>query len=598
VRDIALGQSKKTNVYVDDLNTLLKNALIMMVDDEPILMEILQTFLEDEGYQNFITIEDSRLAMDRLVKDQPDILLLDLKMPNVNGFEILQQVRNNERLKHLPVIVLTSSSDAATKLQALELGATDFLAKPIDASELALRLRNTLTVKAYLDQLAFYDSLTGLPNRERFLDRLDWALLSAKRTQEPVAVIELSIDRFKQINDSLGPKAGDTLLKQIAERLSGLVRLSDVISHTGRNNLWQNLSRLAGDEFSILLPYGKASEDAAFVAGRLLNSLKDVFPIDGQDVFITGSIGIAVYPEDGTNTDLLMKNASAATEYAKQKGRDNYQFYSAELNQKAEERLRTESELRHAIQQNEFVVHYQPKVDLKTGFVKGMEALVRWQHPRRGLLSPFHFIEIAEECGLIPGIGELVMSEACQQHKIWQDKGLGNLQLSVNVSPYQFMEKHIQNTLNAASNSGMDIKFLMLEITESMLIGDEERVIEIMERIKKQGPMLSIDDFGTGYSSLSYLKRFPLDELKIDRSFLIEVPAKKDDSAIVKAIVAMAHSLELSVVAEGVEEEDQLKFMQSIGCDVIQGFYFSKALPADEFEQYVLTKNKIARACN
>lgn len=598
MRDIALGQSKKTNVYVDDLNTLLKNALIMMVDDEPILMEILQTFLEDEGYQNFITIEDSRLAMDRLVKDQPDILLLDLKMPNVNGFEILQQVRNNERLKHLPVIVLTSSSDAATKLQALELGATDFLAKPIDASELALRLRNTLTVKAYLDQLAFYDSLTGLPNRERFLDRLDWALLSAKRTQEPVAVIELSIDRFKQINDSLGPKAGDTLLKQIAERLSGLVRLSDVISHTGRNNLWQNLSRLAGDEFSILLPYGKASEDAAFVAGRLLNSLKDVFPIDGQDVFITGSIGIAVYPEDGTNTDLLMKNASAATEYAKQKGRDNYQFYSAELNQKAEERLRTESELRHAIQQNEFVVHYQPKVDLKTGFVKGMEALVRWQHPRRGLLSPFHFIEIAEECGLIPGIGELVMSEACQQHKIWQDKGLGNLQLSVNVSPYQFMEKHIQNTLNAASNSGMDIKFLMLEITESMLIGDEERVIEIMERIKKQGPMLSIDDFGTGYSSLSYLKRFPLDELKIDRSFLIEVPAKKDDSAIVKAIVAMAHSLELSVVAEGVEEEDQLKFMQSIGCDVIQGFYFSKALPADEFEQYVLTKNKIARACN
>jgi diguanylate cyclase (GGDEF)-like protein len=594
VREIGLGKSKRTNAYVEGLNTLLKTALIMMVDDEPILMEILQTFLEDEGYENFITIEDSRLAMDRLVKDQPDVLLLDLKMPNVNGFEILQQVRDNELLKHLPVIVLTSSSDAATKLKALELGATDFLAKPIDASELALRLRNTLTVKAYLDKLAFYDSLTGLPNRERFLDRLDWALLSAKRTEEPVAVIELSVDRFKQINDSLGPKAGDMLLKQVADRLSGLVRLSDVISHTGRNNLWQNLSRLAGDEFSILLTGGKASEDAAFVAGRLLSSLKDVFSIEGQDVFITGSIGVAVYPQDGNNTDLLMKNASAATEFAKYKGRDNYQFYSTELNQKAKERLETESELRHAIELKQFEVYYQPKVNLHTGLVVGMEALVRWQHPQRGMLSPFHFIEIAEDAGLIPGIGELVMFDACQQHKIWQDNGLGNLQLSVNVSSHQFMEKHIQNTINAAVDSGMDIQYLMIEITESMLMGDEERVIKIMERIKEQGPMLSIDDFGTGYSSLSYLKRFPLDELKIDRSFLMEVPAKKDDSAIVKAIVAMAHSLELYVVAEGVEDNDQLEFMKGIGCDVIQGFYFSKPLPADEFEQYVLTKNKIA----
>ncbi|WP_413700508.1 diguanylate cyclase domain-containing protein [Psychromonas sp. KJ10-10] len=449
MRDITLGQSQRTNVYVDDLNSMLKNAVIMMVDDEPILMEILQVFLEDEGYENFITIEDSRLAMSNLVKIQPDILLLDLKMPNVNGFEILQQVRKNEILKHLPVIVLTSSSDAETKLKALELGATDFLAKPIDASELALRLRNTLTVKAYLDQLAFYDSLTGLPNRERFLDRLDWALLSAERTQDSVAVIELSIDRFKQVNDSLGPNAGDMLLKQIADRLSGLVRLSDVISHTGRNNLWQNLSRLSGDEFSILLPDGKASEDVAFVAGRLLSSLKEVFSIEGQEVFITGSIGIAVYPEDGKSTDSLIQNSGVATQYAKQKGRDNYQFYSTELNQKAKERLEIESELRHAIEQNEFVVHYQPKVNLSTGLVIGMEALVRWQHPNRGLLSPFHFIEIAEDSGLIPGIGELVMRQACQQHKIWQNKGLDNLQLSVNVSPHQFMEKHIQKTIDA-----------------------------------------------------------------------------------------------------------------------------------------------------
>jgi diguanylate cyclase (GGDEF)-like protein len=424
------------------------------------------------------------------------------------------------------------------------------------------------------------------------LDRLDWVLTSAERSKEPVAVIKLSIDRFKQVNDSLGPQAGDILLKQIAQRLSVLVRLSDVISHTGRNNLWQNISRLGGDEFSILLPGGKASEDAAFVAGRLLHSLKDVFSIEGQEVFITGSIGIAVYPEDANNTDSLMKNASAATDSAKQKGRDNYQFYSKELNKKAKDRLQTESELRRAIEQKEFVLHYQPKINLHTGHVMGMEALVRWQHPEKGLLSPFHFIEIAEESGLICGIGELVMYEACQQHKVWQDKGLGNLKLSVNVSPHQFMGKHIQKTMNAALTSGMDIQYLMIEITESMLVGDEERVIKTMENIKKQGPMLSIDDFGTGYSSLSYLKRFPLDELKVDRAFIIEVPTKKYDCTIVQAIVAMAHGLDLSVVAEGVEEIEQLEFLKEIGCDVIQGFYFSKPLTADKFEQFVLARNK------
>jgi len=562
-----------------------------MVDDEPILMEVLQAFLEDEGYRNFITLEDSTLAMDCLMKEQPDILLLDLKMPIVNGFEILKQVRKNEYLKRLPVIVLTSSTDAETKLQALELGATDFLAKPIDASELALRLRNTLTVKAYLDQLAFYDVLTGLPNRERFLDRLDWAITSAYRSQEPVAIIKLSIDRFKQINDSLGLEAGDTLLKQVAERLSGLVRLSDVISHTGRGNLGQNLSRLGADEFSILLSDGKASEDAAYVAGRVLKSLKDVFLIEGQEVFITGSIGIAVYPDDADNADSLMKNASAAMDFAKLNGRDIYQFYSKELNKKAKQRLEIESELRRAIKQKQFVLHYQPKVNLHTGHVIGMEALVRWQHPQRGLLAPIHFIGIAEDSGLIPSIGELVMYEACQQHRIWQDKGLGNLKLSVNVSPQQLMDKHVQKTMDAALNSGIDIQCLIIEITESMLVGNEERAIKIMNDIKKQGPMLSIDDFGTGYSSLSYLKRFPLDELKIDRSFITEIPFKKYDCTIVQAIVAMAHGLELSVVAEGVEKAEQLAFLKEIGCDVIQGYYFSKPLTADKFEQFVRARN-------
>lgn len=582
----------KQSYCVDNLHAQLKNAVIMMVDDEPILMEILQSFLEDEGYQNFINIDDSTLAMERLKQDQPDILLLDLKMPIVNGFDILKAVRSHELLKHLPVIVLTSASDAATKLQALELGATDFLAKPVDASELGLRLRNTLTVKAYQDQLAFYDSLTGLPNRARFMDRLDWALINAVRYKHSVAVMNLSVDRFKEINDTLGPKSGDLLLQQIADRLSGAVRFSDVVSHTGRGELWENIARLSGDEFSLLLPGGAVAEDSAYIATRLLDVMKGVFSINGDDVFLTASIGIAVYPYDADTSDSLMKNTSAATEYAKQKGRDNYQFYSKDINNKAKERLKIESELRRAIEQKEFVVHYQPKVNTQTNQVMGMEALVRWQHPEKGLLSPFYFIEIAENSGLIPAIGEWVIHEACRQNKEWQEQGLGNLKISVNVSPQQFSAKHIERTIEAALSSGMDMQYLIIEITEGMLMGDEERAIEVMREIRKQGPMLSIDDFGTGYSSLSYLKRFPLNELKIDRAFIIDVPTKREDCAIVRAIVAMAHSLELIVVAEGIENIEQLEFLKEIGCDVIQGFYFSKPLSAEQFEQYVLAKNK------
>ena len=592
MNNLSTDKLGKPSACVDNLHTQLKNAVIMMVDDEPILMEILQSFLEDEGYQNFINIEDSTLAMERLKLDQPDILLLDLKMPIVNGFDILKEVRAHDLLKRIPVIVLTSASDAATKLKALELGATDFLAKPVDASELGLRLRNTLTVKAYQDQLAFYDTLTGLPNRARFMDRLDWALMNAIRYKHSVAVMNLSVDRFKEINDTLGPKSGDLLLQQVADRLSGAVRFSDVISHTGRDDLWQNMARISGDEFTLLLPGGTVAEDAAYIAKRLLEVMKDAFFINGHDIFVTASIGIAVYPNDAETADTLMKNTSAATEYAKHKGRDNYQFYSKDINNKAKERLLIESELRRAIEKEEFVVHYQPKINTQTALVTGMEALVRWQHPVKGLLSPFYFIEIAEKSGLIPAIGEWVIHEACRQNKEWQDQGLGHFKISVNVSPQQFNAKHIEKTMEAAISSGMDMQYLIIEITEGMLMGDEERAIEVMKEIRKQGPLLSIDDFGTGYSSLSYLKRFPLNELKVDRAFIIDVPEKRDDCAIVRAIVAMAHSLELSVVAEGIENSEQLEFLKGIGCDVIQGFYFSKPLPADEFEQYVLTKNK------
>lgn len=579
---------------LSELHSRLKDAVIMMVDDEPIMMEVLQTFLEMEDYTNFVTVEDSTKAMSVLNETTPDILLLDLKMPIVDGFEILQRVRSHPALKRLPVIMLTSSSDSETKLKALEMGATDFLAKPVDSSELALRLRNTLTVKAYQDRLTYYDSLTGLPNRVRFTDMLNWKLKSAGRSEDAVAVINLSLDRFKQIRDTLGPMAGDELLKQTAERLSGTVRDSDVVSFTGRDKLWQQMARLGGDEFSILLSGGLVAEDAAYVAKRLLSAVKDVYQIDGQDIFITASIGIATFPNDATETDALLQNASAAAEVAKQQGQGGYQFYSSEMNQKAKQRLQVESELRYAIEKNEFRLHYQPKVDLTTNRVVGMESLIRWQHPERGLLSPFFFIDIAEQTGMIVEIGRWVMEEACRQAMEWHRKGLNNLKVSVNVCAQQLLDNELMKAIEDALSQGLSPKHLVVEITESALVGDEERIISILNQVKALGPYLSIDDFGTGYSSLSYLKRFPVDELKIDRSFLLDVPREHDDCAIVKAIIAMAKILDLSLVAEGVEEQPQLDFLADLDCNIIQGFYFSKPLAPDEFEAFVRERNGVA----
>lgn len=571
---------------VQQLHEQLRHAVIMMVDDEPIMMEVLQTFLEYEGYENFLMVSDSTQAISEVEQQWPDILLLDLKMPEVDGFEILETLRSHPDFHRLPIIVLTSSSDAETKLKALEMGATDFLAKPVDASELALRLRNTLTVKAYQDQLTYYDGLTGLPNRSRFTDLLSWTLQNSEREQEPVAVVNLTIDRFKQINDTLGPRSGDLLLRETAERLTESVRSSDVVSFTGRQNLWQHIGRLGDDEFCIMLSGGLAANDAAYVAKRLLQSVKQPCQIEGKEVFITASIGIALYPEDATDADSLIKHARTACKVAQQHGRDIYQFFSGEMNQQALARLQLESELRHAIERQEFVLHYQPKIDALTGQVVGMEALVRWQHPQRGLVPPGMFIELAEQTNMVSAIGEWVMHEACRQTLHWHEAGLAHLRVSVNVSPQQLLNKNLMSTIDAALSSGLDPKHLVVEITESGMVGKEERVIAILNEIKNHGPLLSIDDFGTGYSSLSYLKRLPVDELKIDRSFIIEVPDNSQDCAIVRAIVGMAESLGLQLVVEGVEEQVQLDYLTGIGCRLIQGFYFSKPLPADEFEAF------------
>ncbi len=564
-----------------------KDAVIMMIDDEPLVMDILEASLEEYGYQYFKKIEDSRKAMTAIYTVQPDLILLDLNMPHVDGFKILTELRANPDTKFLSVIVLTSSNDSETKLKALELGATDFLAKPIDRSELVLRLKNTLTVKAYQDQLAYYDALTSLPNRKLFLDRLDWALRCATREKTDVAVLNIAIDRFQQVNDLLGPQAGDQLLVKVSKRLVETLRESDVVTRGGEESPWRNVARLSGDEFSVMLNGITNTAQVVSVAERIRKALRCEFNIDDREVYITTSIGISTFPTDAKDTDSLMKQAGAATAYAKNKGRDCYEFYSSEINAIAKRRMELEHSMRGILERDELKLFYQPKISAQTEEIVGAEALLRWMHPKQGFISPAEFIPIAEETGLIVEVGEWVLREACRQTALWNKKGISDFKISVNVSAQQFRDNQFPHTVqDVIRQTKINPDNLVIEITEGVLIGDKERIGDLLFKIKTTGAMLSIDDFGTGYSSLSYLKTFPIDELKIDRSFIIDVPYDEDSSSIVKAILAMAKSLNLAVVAEGIETADQLAFLKALNCDTIQGFYFARPLPPSDFLKY------------
>jgi diguanylate cyclase (GGDEF)-like protein len=500
----------------------------------------------------------------------------------------LRAIRANENTQHLAVIVLTSATDSATKLKALELGATDFLEKPIDSSELALRLRNTLTVKAYQDQLAYYDGLTGLPNRTSFLDRLNWSVAHAQRTDTGFSVMNISMDRFHHINDSLGPLAGDCILKQVAERLRGVIKVVEAGREMGQEGLSASAARIGGDDFSVLLPGLVDIDEITRIGEQVLAVMKDVFVFEGDEIHSTSSIGVARYPADSGETELLIKHAGAANALAKKKGRNNCQFYSAEMTAKADARRALEVDLHRALEQEQFQLYYQPQVDTGTSRIVGMEALVRWIHPERGSVPPDQFIPLAEEIGLILPLGEWVIKQACSQTRTWQLAGMGELEVSVNVSARQFKQPGLAQVVRDACNScELDPGYLVLEMTEGLVMEDIEKTAKLLEEIKQIGVTISIDDFGTGYSALAYLKQFPIDELKIDQSFVADIPSNGEDSAIVKAVVAMSHSLDLRVVAEGVETEHQLNYPRNLNCDAIQGHFFCQPLAATEFEEFV-----------
>jgi len=428
-------------------------------------------------------------------------------------------------------------------------------------------------VEEELLHLANHDALTGLPNRTLLHDRLSQAIAYASRSEKPVALMLIDLDRFKNINDSLGHEIGDKVIVEVGRRLSSIVRDGDTVA------------RLGGDEFVVILVDMASEQDVAMVAHKALESLSLPLAMHGNEFYPTASIGISLYPKDGHDVQALLKNADVAMYRAKEAGRNNFQFYAQEMNARAMDRLTLESGLRRALERNEFILYYQPKVNLASGEIAGMEALLRWQPPGQKMVSPADFIPIAEETGLIVPIGEWVLRTACAQNKAWQDAGMTAYRIAVNLSARQFKQDIVEMVSRALQETGCSASGLELEITESTIMENPVTAVVTLQILSDMGVHIAIDDFGTGYSSLSYLKRFPIDSLKIDQSFVRDITSDADDAAIATAVIALAHSMKLLVIAEGVETAEQLEFLRGQRCDQMQGYYFSRPLPAEQIEK-------------
>ncbi len=436
-----------------------------------------------------------------------------------------------------------------------------------------------------IKHLAYHDALTDLPNRALFTDRLALALAQVRRERRTLAVMFLDLDRFKGVNDTVGHAEGDQLLKSVGEALTGLLREADT------------LARVGGDEFTILLPGISQVEDAVEVAEKILEALRRPWVLTGHDFHVTTSIGIAIYPSDGEDAESLLRNADTAMYRAKDCGRDNYQLYTAAMNDRIAQRLALENDLQHALEREEFVVYYQPQVSIDTGQIVGSEALLRWQHPERGLVLPGEFIPVAEETGLIVPLGEWVLRTACAQNKTWQEEGRPPIRVAVNLSARQFQQRNLAGRVaQVLKETGLDPHYLQLEITESAAMQDAEFTIAMLQDLREMGVQISIDDFGTGYSSLGYLKRFPIDTVKIDRSFVRDLTVDTNDAAIASTVIVMARNLNLNVIAEGVETEEQLAFLKQQRCDEFQGYLFSRPVPAEAFAEILRQGGRRSRA--
>ncbi|MEH6577336.1 MAG: EAL domain-containing protein [Amphritea sp.] len=693
---------------------------VLVVDDDVTARILARQALSREGFC-VVEADDGLRALELFQDVQPDIVLMDVEMPGLNGFEVCQQLRSLPCGQLVPILMATGQDDVESVERAYEVGATDFVSKPFNWQIMGHRLRYMIRASAAREQLqivqksetrldnaqriarlgnwewdlknneiywseqlyrmlglrrgmarpsyktflgkippaertdlrrwlnrllkegvsgkahglshriaqsddvqlnvqhqtevfydeqgmprlmsgavldvtelkqaqdkilqlARFDSLTGLSNRSVFRERVQLAMERAKCNGNLGAVLFLDLDNFKRINDTFGHSVGDMLLQEIAKRLTQSVRTSDSVSREGADN--NLVARFGGDEFTVLLSEISQVQDAQRVAKRILDAIGHRLHLAGHELVVTPSIGIAIFPHDGDDVDILLKNVDAAMYYVKHAGKNGYELFVKSMNVVAKRRLELENCLRKAIVDNELSLNYQPQVELKTGRIVGVEALLRWHSAELGSVSPMEFIPVAEETGLITPIGEWVLREACMQAKSWQDEGLPEIRVAVNLSVRQFAKQHLEVLVKQVlDETGLPVNCLELEITENMMMDDVEGSVETLHKLKALGVYLAIDDFGTGYSSLSYLKRFPIDRLKVDRSFITHVTSDPGDASVTQAIIAVAHNLGLSVTAEGVEEENQLDFLRQLDCEEVQGYYFSRPLAVGDMAQ-------------
>jgi diguanylate cyclase (GGDEF)-like protein/PAS domain S-box-containing protein len=692
-----------------------RNPLILVADDDAVSRLLVRETLEQSEF-TVVEVENGTDAVSVFARSRPELVVLDVTMPEMNGFDACAAIRRLPGGDNTPILMLTGLDDIESINKAYEAGATDFTTKPINWLVLSHRIRYMLRAKGTLEELrksearlanaqriarlghwerdlksgrllhwsdeiyclfgitpdtldlthekflphvhpedrdlvvraqeaalrkerpysidfrivlpdgtvrfvhdqaevvfdetgaasrmagiiqditarkqteeqirflAYYDALTHLPNRALLVDRLKRALVSAGRSNRLTAILFLDLDRFKRINDTLGHSAGDKLLKGVADRLSKVLRMSDVIGRGAASNSSETVARVGGDEFIVLATDIIREADAAMVARRVLGSLNEPFEVDGHEIFVSGSIGISLYPHDGADSDTLLKSADSAMYHAKNAGGNSYQFYNSSLHTAAFQRLVLENNLRKALNRDEFLLHFQPQVDVASGDIVAAEALIRWRQPELGVVSPGDFIPLAEETGLILPIGEWVLRRACAHSKAWQEASYGPLRIAINVSGRHFWQDQIVHVVDeVVQATGLDPRSLELEITESVLM--QSVAVNTLNQLKARGLRIAVDDFGTGYSSLSYLTRLPIDALKIDRSFVQNIGRDSRDAAVTETIITMARSLGIEVIAEGVEDAAQRAFLQQRGCRLMQGYLVGRPCPADEFEE-------------
>jgi diguanylate cyclase (GGDEF)-like protein len=594
---------------------------ILVVDDILDNLRILSSSLSERGYQ-VRCAKNGAMALLTSKKEPPDLILLDIKMPEMDGYEVCQKLKADELTRHIPVIFLSAFDDVLDKVKAFSVGGVDYITKPLQIEEVVVRIQHQMALQsaqAKISQLnseleqkvrertaqlekvinklnqeivqhqetqqkllhqSLHDALTGLPNRTLFMEYLNKALQRSRRNEDYLfAILFIDLDRFKIINDTWGHRIGDQLLIAISTILKECCRQVDTVA------------RLSGDEFSILLEDLQNVKDAIVIVERLLDKLTSPIYLDERKVFSGASIGIVLGSPNYQNGIELLRDADIAMYRAKASGKGRYAIFDREMYAQTIRQSQIETDLRLALERQELLLYYQPIISLKTGTIQGFEALLRWQHPQRGLILPGEFIEIAEDTGLIVPIGEWVLRSACQQLHTWQQKfsQASSLYISVNLSSRQIKQfDFVDKLANILTDSGLNGKNLRLELTETMLVDRGEKTLELLSQIKEQKVQLSIDDFGTGYSSLSYLHRFPIDALKIDRSFVSLITTEGENCEIVKTIITLAHALGMKAIAEGVETPTQLVYLRNLGCEAAQGFLFAKPLSLQLAESIIV----------